>query len=199
MTTVMYARAWLRAALSANVTLLSHSHSLYTDRSVFVRELRKRLTLSEVGGTSPTEACFLASLELERCVGEGPPDVPHRPLDPRLGSFPQRLRTRRPRSEPDCHSRWVPRPEVGAERGKELTRGSFADSGVGMTKESLMANLGTIARSGTSEFLAKLEKGDGGNLIGQVRRSASQGFRGVVVLSPLSVSPSLDSDSTAPF
>ncbi|KAL8278223.1 hypothetical protein RQP46_009396 [Phenoliferia psychrophenolica] len=41
------------------------------------------------------------------------------------------------------------------------------DSGLGMTKESLMANLGTIARSGTSEFLAKLEKGDGGNLIGQ--------------------------------
>lgn len=44
-----------------------------------------------------------------------------------------------------------------------------ADSGLGMTKESLMSNLGTIARSGTSEFLAKLEKGDGGNLIGQVR------------------------------
>lgn len=41
------------------------------------------------------------------------------------------------------------------------------DSGVGMTKESLTQNLGTIARSGTSEFLEKLEKGDGGNLIGQ--------------------------------
>lgn len=36
-----------------------------------------------------------------------------------------------------------------------------------MTKEQLASNLGTIARSGTSEFLEKLEKGDGGNLIGQ--------------------------------
>ncbi|SCV68017.1 BQ2448_138 [Microbotryum intermedium] len=41
------------------------------------------------------------------------------------------------------------------------------DSGLGMTQEQLAENLGTIARSGTSEFLAKLDKGDGANLIGQ--------------------------------
>jgi hypothetical protein len=43
-----------------------------------------------------------------------------------------------------------------------------ADTGVGMTREELTQNLGTIARSGTSEFLAKLESGKSGeNLIGQ--------------------------------
>ncbi|KAH9817316.1 Hsp90 protein-domain-containing protein [Melampsora americana] len=45
------------------------------------------------------------------------------------------------------------------------------DSGVGMTKSELQKNLGTIARSGTSEFLSKLEKGEktgtSSNLIGQ--------------------------------
>ncbi|GAA5860289.1 hypothetical protein JCM8547_003453 [Rhodosporidiobolus lusitaniae] len=42
------------------------------------------------------------------------------------------------------------------------------DSGIGMSKEQLAANLGTIARSGTSEFLESLEKDSSGqNLIGQ--------------------------------
>ncbi|KAJ8297226.1 ATP-dependent permease MDL1, mitochondrial [Rhodotorula toruloides] len=50
---------------------------------------------------------------------------------------------------------------------KDSGRIVIRDSGVGMSKEQLAANLGTIARSGTSEFLENLEKGDGGNLIGQ--------------------------------
>lgn len=43
------------------------------------------------------------------------------------------------------------------------------DTGIGMTKEELARNLGTIARSGTSEFLKKADEGGGadGNLIGQ--------------------------------
>jgi len=44
------------------------------------------------------------------------------------------------------------------------------DTGIGMTREDLVKNLGTIAKSGTSEFLAKMEEGDesvSSDLIGQ--------------------------------
>ena len=43
------------------------------------------------------------------------------------------------------------------------------DTGIGMTKDELAKNLGTIARSGTGEFLKKAEEKGGadGNLIGQ--------------------------------
>ena len=49
------------------------------------------------------------------------------------------------------------------------------DTGIGMTKDELAKNLGTIARSGTGEFLKKAEEKGGadGNLIGQFGMSAN--------------------------
>jgi molecular chaperone HtpG len=58
-------------------------------------------------------------------------------------------------------------PEVGEDEPKKII---IKDSGIGMTKDELITNLGTIAQSGAREFLAKLDENaemDPSEVIGQ--------------------------------
>ncbi|MDR1651785.1 MAG: ATP-binding protein, partial [Synergistaceae bacterium] len=50
---------------------------------------------------------------------------------------------------------------------KERKTVTVSDNGIGMTKDELVSYLGTIARSGTKEFIASLREAGGGDLIGQ--------------------------------
>merc|ERR1719230_563901 len=55
--------------------------------------------------------------------------------------------------------------KIAADKTKDTL--SITDRGIGMTKQDLINNLGTIAKSGTSSFLEKLKEGGDINLIGQ--------------------------------
>jgi len=60
-------------------------------------------------------------------------------------------------------------PRIDLELDEEKQTLTIADTGIGMNEEELVSNLGTIARSGTKNFLAQLS-GDAkkdSNLIGQ--------------------------------
>jgi len=59
-------------------------------------------------------------------------------------------------------------PEIRIVPDKKANTLAVVDSGIGMDRQELIDNLGTIARSGTKSFLNKLtEAKDGANLIGQ--------------------------------
>src|SRR5882762_7660713 len=59
-------------------------------------------------------------------------------------------------------------PKIRIVPDKKANTLSVVDSGIGMDRQELIDNLGTIARSGTKSFLARLtEAKDGANLIGQ--------------------------------
>ncbi|QPF84060.1 molecular chaperone HtpG [Bradyrhizobium genosp. L] len=59
-------------------------------------------------------------------------------------------------------------PEIRIAPDKKANTLAVTDTGIGMDRQELIDNLGTIARSGTKSFLSKLtEAKDGANLIGQ--------------------------------
>ena len=59
-------------------------------------------------------------------------------------------------------------PKISIKPDKKANTLSVIDSGIGMDRQELIDNLGTIARSGTKSFLSRLsEARDGANLIGQ--------------------------------
>jgi heat shock protein beta len=50
-----------------------------------------------------------------------------------------------------------PELKIYVKADKEKGIISIKDSGIGMTKENLIKNLGTVAKSGTAEFLKQIE------------------------------------------
>jgi molecular chaperone HtpG len=70
-------------------------------------------------------------------------------------------------AKPDLIADGAP-PEIRIGPDKKANTLSVVDSGIGMDRQELIDNLGTIARSGTKSFVARLtEAKDGANLIGQ--------------------------------
>merc|ERR1711957_990500 len=57
--------------------------------------------------------------------------------------------------------------EVKIEHDPDAKTISIIDTGVGMTKADLINNLGTVAKSGTTNFLEAMAEGSDANLIGQ--------------------------------
>ncbi|NOY58888.1 MAG: molecular chaperone HtpG [Calditrichaeota bacterium] len=102
------------------------THSLYTHRDVFIRELVSNAT------DALDKARFKSVKGEELC-------------------------------DPDLDF------EINIALDKDKRTFTISDTGVGMTKEELIENIGTIAKSGTSEFVKQLAKGkkDDINLIGR--------------------------------
>ena len=82
--------------------------------------------------------------------------------------------------------------EIRVEADEKAKTISIIDSGVGMTKNDLVKNLGTIAKSGTTSFIEAISKGNSLNLIGQF----GVGFYSTYLVSNKVVVTSKNTDDT---
>src|ERR1700738_3584995 len=72
-------------------------------------------------------------------------------------------------------------PKIRIAPSKKDNTLAVADTGIGMDRQELIDNLGTIARSGTKAFVAKLsEAKDGSGLVGQFGVGLYYAFMGGV-------------------
>lgn len=102
------------------------THSLYTNREIFLRELI----------SNASDALEKLRFETLKGTEVADPDLPE---------------------------------EIVISFDKDKKTLTIADTGIGMTEKELIKNIGTIAKSGTSEFLSKVAKdsSDSSNIIGQ--------------------------------
>jgi heat shock protein beta len=61
----------------------------------------------------------------------------------------------------------IPELEIKIDFDNDAKTVSFTDTGIGMTKNELIKNLGTVAKSGTTAFLEAMGRGESLSLIGQ--------------------------------
>lgn len=149
------------------------AHSQYCQRVAALNSLRKRTLCSAAAPPeAPVAETFQYQAEVDRLM-----DIIVNSLYSNREVFLRELISNSSDALDKARFTSVTRPEVLSARGeleirikvdKEKKQITIEDSGIGMTREQLLDNLGTIARSGTRKFMeaVKEAKGDA-NLIGQ--------------------------------